>query len=265
MGDLLDKETKQFLLVLAGIMIYLIFIYPRMMGGSVINPFSGSNSLLSTQARGAAYTPQIKSVDQSKNYFATISTSQGPIVIDLLEKGAPKNVTNFVNQVNSYKGAPIMVQKNFLLKVDAKTDIYTPVADEINADALGLGNSKVRDVRYFKDLYDPKDPSTRYFAPENLQRYEDFTVKEFYEEILDYKYKNDIDTPPARKYTVYMTSTGPNTNKTDFFILMTDAAANVNGRYTPIGQVTEGFEILDELNESKSGSVSVSNVAVNTY
>lgn len=264
MDEYLDKETKQFLLVLGGILIYILFIYPRMMGSSIGSSFSVNGLIPASASTSSTSAATVTNIDKNKNYFAVINTSAGPITIDLLEKSAPKNVGSFAGQVNRYSGANIMVQKGFLLKVDAKKDTTRALADEINPDSLGLNNTKVRDVRYFKDLYDPADSSTRYFSPENLQRYEDFTVKEFYEEILDYKYQYDVETPEAKKYMVYMTSTGPNTNKTDFFILMSDAAANVNGRYTPIGQITEGFDILDTINESASGSVTVNNVKLET-
>lgn len=259
MDDLIDKETKQFLLVLAGIMIYIFFIYPRMSGSNLGNDLV--NGPLRTSKPAVA---QMRSVnfDKNKDYTANVSTTEGDFVIDLFEKSAPKNVESVMRQADAYKDGSFVVQSNFLLKADAKSDLSSTVPDEINADSLGLQNQKVGDVKYFKNLYNPSDPTTKYFSPENLSKYDDFTVKEFYEEILDYKYSTDIQTPEAKKYMVYMTSTGPGTNKTDFFILMTDSAANVNGRYTPIGQVISGFDTLDKINESKSRDVSINSVTI---
>lgn len=272
MGDILDKETKQFLLVLAGILVFVMFIYPRMnssVGSTSLfaNPVQAlSNNTSSTGSKstsGSTVTRQIK-FDNRKDYIAQVETSAGSFTIDLLEKNAPVNVGSMVNQVSRYTNSPIQTQKDFLFKIDAKSDIKNSTVDEINPDSLGLSNRLVSEVNYLKDLYDPTDPATRYFAPENLERYGDFTLKEMYEEILDYEFKYDVETPEAKKYMVYMTSTGPNTNKSDFFILMSDAVGNVNGRYTPIGQVVEGFEVLDEINSANSGSITVNKVTVTT-
>jgi len=155
-----------------------------------------------------------------------------------------------------------LTQKDFLFKIDAKNDSSKGTNDEINADYLGLQNIKVKDVKFLKELYDPSDSSSKAFSPENLQKYEEFTLKEFYSDVLKYSFDKELNTPSAKMYVVYMASDGPNTNKTDFFVLMSNAAQNVDGRYTPIGQVTEGFETLDKINNSQNNEVKINSVNV---
>ncbi len=255
MSDLLDKETKQFLLVLAGIVIFMLVIYPRISGNILSTGLTDTTNITSSNKTG---------LNQKKNYVALVSTTEGDFVIDLFEKSAPKNVSNLKDQTPKYANSEVVVYEHFLLKIDAKQDSAKAIQDEINADALGLQNVLVKDVDFLKDLYDPKDPSTKYFSPENLPKYNEMTLKEFYGDILDYNYSADLDTKSAKKYMVYMTSKGPNNNKTDFFVLLSDAAANVDGRFTPVGQVIEGFDVIDRMNEAGNGNVKVNNITVQT-
>jgi cyclophilin family peptidyl-prolyl cis-trans isomerase len=256
MGDYLDKETKQFLLIFAGIMLFLFFVYPRISDNLMTYDFSKQlTPLLSTSDTTSRPANTITTIDQTKNYSATVSTSQGNFVIDLFEKDAPKNVANFLTNANSYANASLTAQKDFLFKVDVKSEPNTRVEDEINADYLLLDRIKVRDAKFIRDTYDPNDPATTQFAPSNLSKYEDFTVKEFYSEVLGYTYNPELTTVKATKYIVYMASNGPAQNKVDFFVLMTNNAPQVDGRFTPVGQVTSGFDVLDKINESSNMTV----------
>ncbi len=257
LDDVLDKETKQFLLIFAGIMIFLLFVYPRISADITSADFS-KQLVPITQSGDITNSGSANkiTIDKTKNYTATVETSEGDFDIDLFEETAPANVSNFVNQIRSYQSAPVRSQSGFLFKVDAKNDTTQTTKDEINADYLGLNDKKVRDALFLKDLYDPNDKSTSNFSPENLDKYSDFTVKQFYTEILKYKYDAKLTTPKAVKYMVFMANSGPDTNRTDFFVLMSNSAPQVDGRYTPIGQVSKGFDVLDKLDTASSTSVS---------
>lgn len=249
MGDYLDKETKQFMLIFVGISIFLLFIYPRISDNLMTMDFTNQlNPILTTQTTNQ--TKSVVTIDQSKDYYAHVNTSIGSFKINLFEKDAPKNVSNFISNFPLYRQAKIVAQKDFLFKIDVNKEPNTKVEDEINADYLLLDRIKIKDAKFIHDLYDPSDSSSQIFSPSNISKYEDFTLKEFYSEILGYTYKPDLITTKATKYVVYMTNNGANQNNIDFFVLMTSNAPQVDGRYTPIGQVTEGFEILDLLNVS---------------
>lgn len=259
MKDVFDKEVKQIILLMAGLMIFLYFVFPVVMKNlftfNLLEPLTPFISDISTRN-----LPEVK-LDPKKDYAVTVNTSAGSFEIDLFEKNAPQNVANFLRNRTLYSDAKVTGQRDFLFKVDAKNDPQYKVDDEINADYLMLDRTKVRDAKFLKDLYDPKDSSTQAFSSENLAKYEDFTLKEFYSEVLGYKYNPEVKTQKAVKYTVYMASTGPNQNKADFFVLMTDNAPQIDGRYTPIGQVKKGFDVLDKINQG-NGSVTVRSIVV---
>ena len=254
MGDLLDKETKQFLLIFAGICIFLLLIYPRIDKSLMNLNFSDPiNSFANVGVKTSPVPSNITNIDATKDYSATVNTTLGSFQIDLFEKSSPKNVANVIASASKYSTSPIqVVEKNFLFRVDVKEDPKETTEDEINADYIGLDRIKVGDAIFLKKEYDQNNPATNTFSPENLNRYEQVSVKEFYASQLGYKYNPTLETPKAKKYTVYLTSKGPNQNGLDFFILMSDNAPQVDGRYTPIGQVTSGFDVLDKINDSNT-------------
>jgi cyclophilin family peptidyl-prolyl cis-trans isomerase len=264
MSDIIDKETKLFLLVLGLIVVFMLFFYPKLNAGlftyDLTNP-QGVNSLFNNTNTSSSVT-----IDKQKNYSAVVSTSAGDFEIDLFEHNAPANVSSFVRQANAnrYSNASIRNQKDFLFKVDAGEDITTNTIDEINADVIGLNNIKVKDAGFLKDEYDPNDKRTNAFSTENLAKHENSSLKQFYSSVLKYKYNDKLITPPSKKYLVYMTSTGPDTNKSDFFVLMTDSADHINGRYTPIGQVVSGLETLDRINNEEMSDLVVTAIKINS-
>ena len=265
MKDYIDKETQQFLLIFAGLCIFLYFIFPRIDTylfaldfGQPIAPLfpeiSNSKSLGS---------PSDFTLVENKDYSASVSTNLGDFKIDLFEKSAPKNVANFVSLTSFYTNSNITVENNYLFKADSNTSVKYTLNDEINADYLLLDRIKVKDATFLRDAYDPKDSNTKAFAPDNLRKYEDFTLKQFYSEILGYKYDASLSTPRAVRYTVYMTNTGPNTNKANFFVVMAGTAPEIDGRYTPIGRVTDGFTTVDKINSAQGAGVKINSVKVN--
>lgn len=249
--DYIDKETRNFLLIFAGLAVFLVFIFPRVEPFLLTADFSKPIGQLLPETSGKVVFDKPAQVTlEDKDYVAKIQTTAGDFDIDLFEKSAPKNVANFITLLSAYPNSNFTVQKNFLFKLNSNGDVKYTVDDEINADYLLLDTIKVKDATYLKNAYDPNDPSTKAFEPNNLRKYEDYTVKQFYSEILGYKYDNKLATPKAVKYTVYMASSGPNQNKSDFFILMSNSAPEIDGRYTPIGRVTGGFPVLDKINAS---------------
>jgi cyclophilin family peptidyl-prolyl cis-trans isomerase len=264
MGDYFDKETKQFLLIFGAIMLFLLFVYPAIQSNlfsfsaeSAFNLFKSNNNTSSPE------TASLTKLEPNKDYSVVVDTSVGTFEIDLFEKSAPVNVLNFLNQTPKFTDASVQVpDKDFLFKIDAKTDPALKAVDEINADYLGLNNLKIRDASYLKEQYNSSDDSTAAFSPDNLDKYADLSVKSFYETALGYKYNNSLTTPTASKYFVYMASKGHDQNGADFFVIMSNTAPQVDGRYTPIGQVINGFSTIDSINNPSQTDLKVKQVLI---
>lgn len=260
--DFLDKDTKRLLIAIGVFIIVALVVLPSFLSGNMFR-FPGSD-VLSNIAGGvresAINNPFIdnnKSTISKKNYkletdvdyFIDINTNKGKITIDLFENYAPKNTANILSLVENKIYSNIFLEKKdkfVLTKTNVNLD-YT-VEDEINADYLGLNSIYVRDAYFLRSIYDPNNPNTKNFSPENLTKYEELTLKQFYSNILGYKYNPTLQTPKAQKYMVYMVSSGPNTNKSDFFILTTSDNPEIDGRFTPIGIVRQGMDVLEQNN-----------------
>lgn len=265
MKDYIDKETRQFLLIFAGLCIFLYFIFPRIDGylfdldfSQPIAPLFPNAKTNNTLSRSSDFK-----LAENKDYKASVSTNLGDFEMDLFEKSAPKNVANFISLTSFYTNAPVTTETNYLFKVTGRSNVQYTIDDEINADYLLLDRIKVRDAIYLRDAYDPNDSSTKAFSPDNLRKYEDFTLKQFYSEIIGYKYDTTLSTPRAVRYTVFMANTGPNTNKINFFVVMAGTAPEIDGRYTPIGRITEGFTVVDKINSAQGSGVKINSIKVN--
>lgn len=262
MDDYINKETKQFLGLFLAFALFMFFIFPNAFGtlgsANFTNPFQNFLPTLGNNTNSSKSLSQapVSTITPNKDYRATVSTNLGSFEIDFFEGSAPKNVNNISYLSNMYAGTPVNVDKNYLIKLQTNINVTYNIKDEINADFLLLDRTKVKDASFLKEAYDPNDKSTSAFSPDNLRKYEDFTLKQFYADVLGYKYDASLSTQRAYKYTVYSASTGPDQNKGNLFILLTDAP-EVNGRYTPVGRVVSGMNILDQINNS-------SNVVVNS-
>jgi peptidyl-prolyl cis-trans isomerase A (cyclophilin A) len=64
---------------------------------------------------------------------------------------------------------------------------------------------------------------------------------------------DSVESVPLAKYRVAMANAGPNTNGSQFFIVTANqddpSIQNLQGRHTVFGEVTEGKEVIDELND----------------
>jgi cyclophilin family peptidyl-prolyl cis-trans isomerase len=261
MDDYINKETKQFLGLFLAFALFMFFIYPNSFGNlnnkDIYSPFTKLlPSIGNNNNKLTLNQPPTTTLTKNKDYKAKVSTNLGQFEIDFFENGAPKNVANIQYLSAQYQNTPVLVDKNYLIKIQTSLSVGYNIQDEINANYLLLDRTKVKEASYLKEAYDPNDKSTKPFSPDNLRKYEDFTLKEFYEDVLGYKYDASLVTPKAYKYTVYAASTGPGQNNGNFFILLT-VAPEIDGRYTPIGRVTSGLDILDQINRS-------SNVVVNS-
>lgn len=163
-------------------------------------------------------------------------------------------VPGFIIQAGSPAYNPLGVQVNLL-------------DDEINADALGLDQmaalnpdgsfADVLNIESKQDfheeiltpLYSRRNIadvetalSRQYQTAEALQG---LSVKSVYEN-LGYRYDDSLQSRPIERGTVAVANSGPDSNGPEFFISLT-AAAWLTGKYTVIGKVVEGQEVMDRI------------------
>lgn len=168
---------------------------------------------------------------ENLNYFAILQTNFGSITIDLFEDNAPLNVNNFVflAREDFYDGTKFhrLIPGLLLQGGDRNTlDAYIGndglggpryvVEDELNVDSLSLSDDRK-------------------------------------EELKDQGYSTSEDLRSANlvTYSVAMASSGPDTNGSQFFIVLANSTDQrlqlMNGKFTVIGQVVEGFETLQTI------------------
>ncbi len=226
------KENKEFWLYSVGIIVMLIATYFLVMGYQF--PFVGF--LTDQKAKEYKYNSQPAYFLQSdKDYRAIIRTNRGDFEIDLYERSAPKTVNNFVFLADEgyYDGVSFhrlirdfLVQTGSRMTLDNDPDndaIDDPgyfFEDEINWDSLGLSSAK-RD---------------------ELQR-------------AGYSNDQGIQSRRLEKYSVAMANAGPDTNGSQFFIILADNSDSrldvLQGRHTVFGTVVSGFQVLDTINQAQ--------------
>jgi cyclophilin family peptidyl-prolyl cis-trans isomerase len=158
--------------------------------------------------------------------------------------------------------------------IQAGSPAYNPlglrvnlVDDEINANALGLNRiSALNTDGSFADvlniqsklgfheailtpLYSQRNItdieaalSRQYQILETLQN---LSVKSVYEN-QGYRYDDSLQSRPIERGTVALANSGPDSNGPEFFISLA-AAEWLSGKYTVIGKVVEGQEVMDSI------------------
>ena len=158
--------------------------------------------------------------------------------------------------------------------IQAGSPAYNPLGvqltlmdDEINADAPGLDqisavnpDGSFADVLnieskpdFFEEILNPLYAqrnitdveavlSRQYQTLDTLQ---DLSVKSVYEN-QGYRYDDSLQTRPIERGTVALANSGPDSNGPEFFISLT-AAEWLSGKYTVIGKVVEGQEVMDSI------------------
>jgi cyclophilin family peptidyl-prolyl cis-trans isomerase len=83
------------------------------------------------------------------------------------------------------------------------------------------------------------------------ERLRSMSVQDVYEN-LGYRYTDRFTTRPIGRGTVALASSGPDSNGPEFFIAVSQAEW-LNGRYTVIGRVVEGMDVVDRINQMPTG------------
>jgi cyclophilin family peptidyl-prolyl cis-trans isomerase len=68
-----------------------------------------------------------------------------------------------------------------------------------------------------------------------------------------YTFEDEINDHKIVRGALAMANSGPNTNGSQFFIVTADEAPWLDGKHTVFGEVIEGKDVLDRLNETPTG------------
>ncbi len=149
--------------------------------------------------------------------YATFDTSEGPIVVRLFEKDAPKTVKNFVDLV------------------EGKREWTHPGTKKKSSDPLYNGTIFHRVIPNF--MIQGGDPMGSGFGGPGYQ---------FEDETKGSPHKFD------KAGKLAMANSGPNTNGSQFFIT-TAATTWLTGNHTIFGEVVEGQDIADKISNVPRG------------
>ena len=62
-----------------------------------------------------------------------------------------------------------------------------------------------------------------------------------------YTFEDEPNGHPVNRGALAMANAGPNTNGSQFFIVVADECSWLNGRHTVFGQVTSGMDVVDQI------------------
>ncbi len=202
-------------------------------------------------------------IDAKANPRVTISTARGNIMVELFEDQAPNTTANFITLAE--KGfydkktfhrviADFMVQGGCPQGTGMGGPGYK-IADEIDADALGLDKLRCDRAPYFSSLQ-REGLSRRYYKK---------PVKRWYQK-KGYKYKKGLSGHKMVRGVLAMANSGPNTNGSQFFIVTGKACEWLDGKHTVFGKVVSGMQVVNAIQKSDAmKSVTVNRKRRATY
>ena len=228
--------------------------------------------------------------------------------LELFAKEAPNNVANFIAlaegekdflhldsgqiiQARYYDGMRFhRVLPGFVIQ--AGSPAYNPLgaqleplADEINADSLGLQlipainadgsfaeslniesladfHAEILTPIYVKQNIMDVDTALARQA-QTLNTLKGLTVKSVYEN-QGYQYKSSLQSRGIERGIVAMANSGANSNAAEFFISLNNAHW-LTGKYTVIGKVVEGLNVMDNIGNTAIDPAKFSSLSTLIY
>ncbi len=247
--------------------------------------------LLSLPAAAAAdAVSAAAAMENPANPLLRINTGAGPIFVELFPGEAPANVANFLSLIEADPSDPAQpagiagargyydgmrfhrVIPGFLVQAGSPAlhgggrEIAT-LADEINADALGLDRQPVMyangefnpllgiegkrelDEILLRPLYRrlgiDSNAAVESRQEEIFAQLAEMSVKDAYTQ-LGYRFQSERPSRGVRRGSLALANRGPDGNGPEFFISLGDSP-QLDGRHTVIGQVVEGMAAADRI------------------
>lgn len=237
------KENKEMWLYSVGIVIlfFVLFIGVRSyLGDSGFDIIGFSSSKKSTPTVLPTSTPQptliVKKpdyqLDTSVDYYAEVQTDLGTFNIDLFEKNAPNTVNNFIYlaTLGYYEGVSIhRIIPGVLIQTGSRNTLNTDLED----DAYGGPGYVIRD----EINWDSLDFDQLLRNQLSSSGYASTATK--------------LASKDLQKYALAMANSGPNTNGSQFFIVLDELTnaqvSSLRGRHTVFGLITSNFELIDQI------------------
>lgn len=171
------------------------------------------------------------SIDTNLNYYARLTTNYGTLTIDLYEKNAPENVNNFIYlSKKGYYTRTIFHRliKDFLLQGGDRNTLNSNLSD----DGYGNPGYLIKDETNWDSLDLTNDQRSKLSQ-------------------LGYSSTVGIESDRFERFSIGMASSGPNTNGSQFFIVIADnndpRIKDLDGQFTNIGKVISGTEVLNNI------------------
>jgi len=149
---------------------------------------------------------------------------------------------NFENLVSEYTGAIIKTNKGDITVKFYNNDSPFTVNNFLNLAKLGFYN-QTKFHRIISDFMiqggDPltKDDESMYYGTGGP----------------GYRFKDEINNHKLVKGSLAMANSGPNTNGSQFFIVVIDSTPWLDGAHTNFGEVVEGMDVVNEIRQVETG------------
>ncbi len=158
-----------------------------------------------------------------------IETEKGDIKLELYSKVAPKTVENFIKLIQEgfYNGTIFhRVVEDFIIQGG------DPLSKDDDPSNDGTGDPGYT----FEDEINPIALNLTIEKTKELQK-------------LGYKYRTDLKSIPHEMGVISMANSGPNTNGSQFFIVLAQKLLDLDGRYTAFGRVYEGMDVVLDIKQ----------------